>query len=327
MAYTKRQIVTTLSVLYLLALTAVACYAHNSVQRHSLPISSALSALTIALPALTGLITERLTQRASSPSGSDALPVLRHTRARTHGSPNMTTLTLLALTAFTTALATLAGTHLGPENDLTCALNTRWQALYRANQGRVIRRIQDDFTCCGLHSVYDMAWPFPTHDGHGHTSRSRCAQSFERDRACFGAWRGQERHTAGAMLAVTVLVYLWELAIIFAPSARRPSWLASVFGSGKRRSNAADDGDEAASARRAIDYDYRGVEAGTAYSDNPRAVTEVLDAAGEEGELDAHPVGDVQRAVEDRLEGGHSRHTLVPSGLGGRDEGVWMRGE
>ena len=59
--------------------------------------------------------------------------------------------------------------------------------------------------CCGLHSVRDMAWPFPTH-GRGPEA---CTGLTGRRGSCFGPWRRDEQIAAGLMLTVgmgTILV-------------------------------------------------------------------------------------------------------------------------
>ncbi|KAK8183904.1 hypothetical protein BC567DRAFT_246567 [Phyllosticta citribraziliensis] len=205
MAYSKRQIVTALSVVYLLILTVLACYAHTSVQRYSLPLSSWISGLLIITPFLTGIIVDRLT-RIRPTSHTSALTISPSASYGTFPGPDndrggggggvpravlqllprhhlRTQLSALGLTVFLTAMASLAS------------------------------------------PVYDMAWPFARHAG-GVTERSRCRQMYGRETSCYGVWEEEERRTAGIVIGVTAGVWLWKMLVLFTPR-HRPSWLST----------------------------------------------------------------------------------------------------
>lgn len=332
MAHTKRSIVTVVSVIYLVALIVVACYAHYCIQRLSLPIPAILSGLAIVLPALHGVCLERLTRLTHS-----GLPLTLASRARrssttsyssTRGSrrrrhTNATTLTLLGLTIFTTVLATMAGTHLAPAGALACGLDEKWKQLYRDHQEPEIRRIQDMFNCCGLHSVYDMAWPFAKHDG-GRTVRSTCSRTYQRENACFGAWRQEEQIVAGLIVIICGGVVETQMIIVYIP-ARRPSWMSRVSEVTKPNNHANGNGD----ARRAIEY--HDAENGSAgYTDTPVVRVEDADADAEDepGDSPRSRQGSVQRAIEARLgiDGEHDEHhTLVASSQTSNDQNEWAR--
>lgn len=83
---------------------------------------------------------------------------------------NQLTLPLIAIIGFQliyeTIVATLSLTYMIPPNSLHCGLEDTWQKLFSSKNEEKIRAIQDALKCCGLHSVYDKAWPFRK-DVHG----------------------------------------------------------------------------------------------------------------------------------------------------------------
>lgn len=107
---------------------------------------------------------------------------------------------------FETVLATLAGTHVSPPGSLTCALREMWEKLYDTKDYEAIRTIQDTFSCCGFNSPTDMAFPFPD-ASHGVDA---CMMKYDRDDACFEAWRMEERKVAIMLLVVPVAVFVWK---------------------------------------------------------------------------------------------------------------------
>lgn len=181
-------------------------YATHSSRSFSLPLPNTLSALALALPPIAGLAIETSTALASSLSSH---PNTRNYRAtKTSSIPPVllpSTLTILLLVVYCTVVATLAGTHISPLGGLGCALGERWSELFRGKKGERIRRIQDQWQCCGFRSTRDMAYPFPTNN----VRSDACATTFDRTRACFEPWREQERLVAGLMLGVAVGVFLW----------------------------------------------------------------------------------------------------------------------
>jgi hypothetical protein len=203
MAPSKRQAYTFFSAVYLVALTGFAIYALHKIRTHNLPIPTTLGAFALALPAVAGLILEALTGTGTSQQAAIKwAPGLgsKHTL-----SQYATTLLFI----YETALATLAGTYITPASGVRCDLDTRWRKLYQAKNGEAIRRIQDAFQCCGLHSTLDMAFPFPSKD----RGADACVKMHDgRKWSCFDEWREEERAVAGVILAVTAGVAAWKVS-------------------------------------------------------------------------------------------------------------------
>lgn len=172
----------------------------HTARLHSLPIPRTLSAFTLALPLISGLIVSSITTLPSS------RPLLLKSNKPTH-QPQWQNYTLLLLTIFSTVLATLSGTHLSSSPTQTCALDTKWQSMFSKHDGKSIQRIQDAFDCCGLHSVLDKAFPFPSKN----VGVNACSKTFGRTKSCFSEWRGEEKQVAGLGLVVIFGVVLWEV--------------------------------------------------------------------------------------------------------------------
>ena len=107
------------------------------------------------------------------------------------------------LVIYETAIATLALTHIAPPSELTCGLERQWSALFSGKNAEAIRRIQEQFQCCGFRSVQDRAWPFPD---RSHSVRA-CVESFGRRSSCLGGWRQMEQVTGGLILLVAVMTF------------------------------------------------------------------------------------------------------------------------
>ena len=118
---------------------------------------------------------------------------------------------MLILIIYEVVLATLSGTHIGPVNSLRCGLDDRWRNLYQNKDGDAVRRIQNAFQCCGLHSVLDMAWPFPG----GGIGPDACRVNYGRTRSCFEAWRREEQMVGSLMLVVVISVFIWKVCCDF----------------------------------------------------------------------------------------------------------------
>ena len=111
------------------------------------------------------------------------------------------------LVIYETAIATLALTHVAPPSELTCGLERQWSALFSDKNAEAIRRIQEQFQCCGFRSVQDRAWPFPDRD---HTAKA-CVEAFGRSSSCLGGWRQMEQVTGGLILLVAVVTFLLKV--------------------------------------------------------------------------------------------------------------------
>ncbi|KAJ9649349.1 hypothetical protein H2199_000124 [Coniosporium tulheliwenetii] len=219
MAHSTRHVVTGLSTIFLIMLTAIAGYAVRNIRHYSLPIPAGLGAFTVALPAIAGLAVENSMNSSRR----------RHKLDRnTSRSPRRLQVFLFILVVYETVIATLAGTHLAPASTLRCGLDDKWHSLFHNRDVNRIRRIQDEFQCCGLHSVYDMAWPFQDRTHHG---------------------RAEEQKVAGLLMLVPILVFLWQTAVAASPLPK-PSWLDRIFRSDRSRRDAG----SGQGPRRALEY-------------------------------------------------------------------------
>ncbi|KAF5844424.1 hypothetical protein GGP41_001409 [Bipolaris sorokiniana] len=300
MTYTKKQIVTCLSVVYLVIAAALAGYAASRANARSVPIAETLTGFTTALPIVSGLLLELgydLTRR-------------RERRQRLgRGDIQRPPLVIIANTLifiYSTVIITLSGTHVAPASSLNCGLRERWQTLFKHKDATAIRQIQDAFSCCGLVNSRDMAWPFPdrTHD-----SRACEATYHGRASGCLVAWKAEEQKIAGLLMTVVGMVFLWQFAIIAIPT-QKDSWLHKIVPDRLSRVLAGDEGGDADS-RRAIDY----VPGYNRYSDRIEEEAE---------EDDEQTPG---RAIEDGIR--HTDH-VFPAQIG-RDrqpsvENEWSRG-
>jgi hypothetical protein len=134
-----------------------------------------------------------------------ALPTNKPTPS---GHSLLVLVTFSVLLVFEVTLATLSGTYLAPTGSLNCGLEETWLRLFQAKDSRAVRRIQDDFDCCGLRSTRDRAWPFPGQDN----TVDSCWQRFQRDRSCLTSWRSEEQRIAGLLVLVTVLTFVWKVS-------------------------------------------------------------------------------------------------------------------
>ncbi|KAF2470804.1 uncharacterized protein BDR25DRAFT_261987 [Lindgomyces ingoldianus] len=272
MAYTRKQVVTCISIIYIIFSTALSGYASSRLNRLSIPVSSSLSGFTTALPIIAGLLLEGsydLTRRQER----------RHRLPR--GATTRPPLVIVANTIifiYSTVVITLLGTHAAPPSGLNCGLEGRWRELFKQKDSEAIRTIQDAFKCCGLLNPHDQAWPFPdkTHNAHA------CEEAFGRTNGCLNAWKGEEQRVAGILMAVVGLVFVWQFAIIIV-STRQTSWLRRILPGRFSPMIADEEHGSPNGQRRAIQHlpDFN------RYSDN--AVAEVDDSEEE---------GEPQRAIE-----------------------------
>lgn len=190
-------------------------YEHLNSATLSLPISPALTIVTVILPflaAINAIFYPRLRRWASSTAPRRVLAIA-----------------LQALQAIlVTALATLFMSDMLPSAARTCLLSTTWQRLFSAHDADSIRRIQDAFACCGFNTVRDRAWPFPSQQ----TSRE-CTETYGRSTACAGPWQLALRRSAGLELGVVLAVALLQVGFVHvhSPSAadNGTTQIASLF--------------------------------------------------------------------------------------------------
>ncbi|KAK6580688.1 hypothetical protein PZA11_006924 [Diplocarpon coronariae] len=189
--------------LLLLALTAIAGYAHSQIRSLSIPIPPALALCTVVLPIITGL------------SAQSAYSLVRRAA---NAEPYRLRIPLIAVIGIQliceTIIATLALTHILPASALDCGLQSKWLHLHRVKDADAIRAIQDSFSCCGLHTVRDHSWPF--------SEPPTCASVYHRSRSCIGAWRKAEQSQAGLLLLVAVAVFIIKVLLLISLLTNAP---------------------------------------------------------------------------------------------------------
>ncbi|KAL5116003.1 hypothetical protein ACEQ8H_006121 [Pleosporales sp. CAS-2024a] len=217
MPSTRKQVVTCISVVYLVIATALGGYAASRSNNHSVPISDTLAAFTTALPILAGFLLEL---------GYDFTRLQERRQRLQRGAIHRPPLVIVANTLifiYSTVVITLLGTHAAPPSGLDCGLHQRWQQLFKDKDANAIRTIQDAFSCCGLANSRDMAWPFPSRS-HG---ANACEVAFGRHHGCHDAWKAEEQHVAAILIAVVGMVFLWQFTIIVIPTESE-SWLHRI---------------------------------------------------------------------------------------------------
>lgn len=253
--------VTAVSIVYLIVLTAVAGYAASRASNLSLPIPKSLTGFTSSLPIIAGLLL----------GGSYDLTHRRSKRNRPVPSPPPNALYAIIANAlilvYSTVVITLLGTHTGPTSSLLCGLDERWLSLFRAKDGDAIKTIQDTFKCCGLHSKVDKGFPF----SHGKDNVPLCEKKFGWSQGCFESWRGAEQSMSGVLMGVVGLVVIWQLVIVVAPSTRSP-WFREILAQSVEPVDDEEQGNSN-SPRRAI-----------AYQDTDNRITEEEDQSENESE-------------------------------------------
>lgn len=163
----------------------------------SLPISPAVSVLTILLP-VSGFLINMFYSRHG--------PVLSSSSNRVAKLAPLIVQVLQGLA--TTILATILFETILPSSTLDCMLETQWLHMFRSHDAHGIQSIQDAYDCCGLNTVKDRAYPFPP------GKPDRCAQRYERDVACKGPWRGALQKTSGVDLIVVLAAGLIQVSNI-----------------------------------------------------------------------------------------------------------------
>ncbi|KAF1950995.1 hypothetical protein CC80DRAFT_215145 [Byssothecium circinans] len=217
MAYTRKQVVTCISIVFLLLVTALAGYATSRIDRLSLPIPNSLAYATTVLPIVSGLLLE---------AGYDFTRVQERRKRLPRGNTPRPPLVIVVNTLifiYSTVVITLLGTHAAPSSGLDCGLREKWTGLYSHKNVARVKTIQDAFNCCGFKHSRDMAWPFPdkTH------KVTACEEAFGHTNGCLSPWKGEEQRVSGILMATVALVFLWQFAIIAIPTERE-SWLHSV---------------------------------------------------------------------------------------------------
>lgn len=217
MAYARMQ---AFSIVLLVILAAGAGYLSSRGGRFSLSIPRGLSVSTAFLPIVSGVLLE-LGYYANRRQGRRRLLLPRGEKPR----PPFVTVANTLIFIYSTAVITLLGTHAAPPAGLDCAWRDKWTAMFRNKNVEAIRTIQQAFSCCGFKHSRDMAWPFPDKE---HPDTGSCEKTFGHTNGCFGPWKAEEKRTAGLLMGVVGLVFIWQIAII-AISIKRGSWIHRIF--------------------------------------------------------------------------------------------------
>lgn len=107
-------------------------------------------------------------------------------------------------------LITWAGEYIADREITYCKMESRWTQLFRLKDEATIRSIQKYLHCCGLNSLKDRAWPFPS----GAVDARACERSLGFSVPCAPAWRknllvvASLNMTASVMLAVASVCFL-----------------------------------------------------------------------------------------------------------------------
>jgi len=300
MPYTRKELVTAGSIIYLVLITALASYATSRANHLSLPIPPTLTGFTAALPIIAGL----LLQAGHSLINQN----IKRNKSLISKSPPPPYIFIVntVILIYSSVVISLLGTHAAPASDLLCGLESKWKSLY-SSKDTAIKEIQDALQCCGLINSHDRAWPFPdkTHDS------TACEKRFDRTTGCIQRWRGEEQRLAGLLMGVVGLVVVWELTILINPSFRRSSWLHRILPHRLQIGNGDEEQNNTTDPRRAIDF----LSAGERYSDNP--VVEASDSEDETAEVPQRSIeGQVADLFPSTITNGGGQHS-------GRVENAW----
>lgn len=173
-------------------ITALVCaaVAWSRISQLSLPLPTILPALNVLLPVLTALIlpiSRRLAIQAKQQAIRLILPYLAH-----------------ASTLLPFALFVLSLVYATPGDLQSCGIDRHWLRMFEAKNDRAIRNIQGTLQCCGLNSMHDRAWPFP--------SRGVDARACERTQGytvpCGQRWRHEETIAATLVAVASFLNWL-----------------------------------------------------------------------------------------------------------------------
>lgn len=162
----------------------------SRVSQLSLPLPSALPILNIAIPLLAAIVWS-LSQRLSAQLKQNAFRLLLPYLA---GASNLAPFTLF----------TLSLVFAIPSDVQYCATDQYWLRMFEHKDETSIRSIQNRLQCCGLNSIHDRAWPFPSR-----TSDARaCERTQGYHRACGNLWRREEALAAGLTAVSSLLNWI-----------------------------------------------------------------------------------------------------------------------
>ena len=98
-------------------------------------------------------------------------------------------------------LLTLALIYSVPSQLLSCSLESQWEHLFRTKNVDALRAIQGSLRCCGLNSMHDRAWPFPSKG----VDVRECERTQGWNVRCLDGWTEQETKMAGLVAVASVV--------------------------------------------------------------------------------------------------------------------------
>lgn len=107
-------------------------------------------------------------------------------------------------------LATLSAPDVASMNLQNWRVEQQWDHFFRSKNENAIKSIQDQLHCCGLHSMRDRAWPFPSRDTDAGTCEktsgfeTRCGTMLA-NRLCMAAAVDLTGSVLGALMTVSLL--------------------------------------------------------------------------------------------------------------------------
>jgi hypothetical protein len=128
-------------------------------------------------------------------------------------------------------IAALAATYIFPSpsssnnGSNTCHLERTWKSYFQAKNADAIRSIQDSLRCCGLRSVYDMAWPFKD-ASHGDNA---CVEQLGYRQSCLGPWNDVEQTAARMVFVAGVLAWLIKVCNLIESFFERYARIREIF--------------------------------------------------------------------------------------------------
>ncbi|KIV86173.1 hypothetical protein PV11_01803 [Exophiala sideris] len=155
--------------------------------RYSLPLPLALPVINVAMPlALPALVvvTRRLTAHVKKGVSAFLLPYAWYFTS------------LMAVILF--VLATMYGT---PSDMSRCGTEAQWRRMFQRKDDAGIRAIQSGLQCCGLNSLHDRAWPFPSRK----VDARACERTLGYTSRCADRWQRQEAVAAGLIALASLL--------------------------------------------------------------------------------------------------------------------------
>lgn len=162
----------------------------------SLPLPASLAALNILIPIVTAL----------------AWPLTRSlaTQVRRHALRLALSYLASASTLAPFVLLILSLVYAIPSDIQVCAADRHWLSMFENKDANSIRSIQTRLQCCGLNSMHDRAWPFP--------SRGVDARACERNQgytvACGNMWRQEESLAATLTAIASFLNWLMMVRLV-----------------------------------------------------------------------------------------------------------------